>query len=97
MNEELLRIQKMVAEGKITPEESLELLASVKSGPPVPSGPKEKLGILTIILLAAAMLMALALIIPLILFTGVHQTPPTPQLSCPSSTSATSAQGAGHM
>ena len=29
MNEEILRIQKMVAEGKITPEEATELLASV--------------------------------------------------------------------
>ena len=29
MNDEILRIQKMVAEGKITPEEATELLASI--------------------------------------------------------------------
>ena len=37
MNEEVLRIQKMVAEGKITPEESVELLESVGTT----SAPKE--------------------------------------------------------
>jgi hypothetical protein len=42
MNEELLRIQKMVAEGKITPDESIELLESVlhdttHKEPPVPA------------------------------------------------------------
>jgi hypothetical protein len=39
MNEEILRIQKMVADGKITPEEGVELLASVgpsASPPPRP-------------------------------------------------------------
>jgi hypothetical protein len=34
MNEEILRIQKMVAEGKITPEEGAELVETVRAGGP---------------------------------------------------------------
>ena len=34
MNEEILRIQKMVAEGKVSPEESLELISSVLAAAP---------------------------------------------------------------
>jgi len=40
MNEEILRIQKMVAEGKITPEEGTELIASLSrpaTSPPAPA------------------------------------------------------------
>ena len=46
MNEEILRIQKMVAEGKITPEESVELIESLgiaceaERSSPVPPPPK---------------------------------------------------------
>jgi hypothetical protein len=46
MNEEILRIQKMVAEGKITPEESVELIESLgfageneRPRPPMPPLP----------------------------------------------------------
>ncbi len=34
MNEEMLRIQKMVAEGKVTPQESIELMDSLPGGVP---------------------------------------------------------------
>jgi hypothetical protein len=37
MNEEILRIQKMVAEGKITAEESVELLETVRRGASIPA------------------------------------------------------------
>lgn len=39
MNEEILRIQKMVAEGKVSAEESVELLESLGGvAPPQPQG-----------------------------------------------------------
>jgi SHOCT-like domain len=42
MNEEILRIQKMVAEGKVTPEEAAELLESVGVEPPEPPKPVDE-------------------------------------------------------
>lgn len=42
MNEEILRIQKMVAEGKVAPEESVELLESVGVEPPKPPEPTDE-------------------------------------------------------